>query len=142
MNTHSLGCSAPLQFQCNRPLLLKCNLDPLHDISKCSNYICKFFFAFWFVILCQCDDLISLQNKSVLRYKNKADVELKMRQLTMMHCVCVCLTVLPQEQALHAIHSVVMLVDKDTLPRPEKHPGLQVGNRKRHEIIKLVYFRP
>lgn len=35
---------------------------------------------------------------------------------------------LSQEQALHAIHSVVVLVDKDTSPRPEKHPGLQVGN--------------
>lgn len=31
-----------------------------------------------------------------------------------------------QEQALHAVHSVVMLVDKDTSPRPEKHPGLQM----------------
>ncbi|XP_037107684.1 uncharacterized protein LOC119123025 isoform X1 [Syngnathus acus] len=31
-----------------------------------------------------------------------------------------------QEQALHAVHSVVMLVDKDTCPRPEKQPGLQM----------------
>ncbi|XP_068455068.1 puratrophin-1-like [Clinocottus analis] len=31
-----------------------------------------------------------------------------------------------QEQALHAVHSLVMLVDKDTCPRPEKHPGLQM----------------
>ncbi|XP_068615187.1 pleckstrin homology domain-containing family G member 4B-like [Brachionichthys hirsutus] len=30
------------------------------------------------------------------------------------------------EQALHAVHSVVMLVDKDTCPRPEKQPGLQM----------------
>lgn len=56
-----------------------------------------------------------------------ADVELKTRRLTQMCCVCLCLAVLPQEQALHAVHSVVMLVDKDTSPRPEKHPGLQVG---------------
>ncbi|XP_030586304.1 quattro [Archocentrus centrarchus] len=31
-----------------------------------------------------------------------------------------------QEQALHAVHSIVMLMDKDTCPRPEKHPGLQM----------------
>ncbi|XP_077430440.1 quattro [Vanacampus margaritifer] len=31
-----------------------------------------------------------------------------------------------QEQALHAVHSVVILVDKDTCPRPEKQPGLQM----------------
>ncbi|TNM88499.1 hypothetical protein fugu_004753 [Takifugu bimaculatus] len=31
-----------------------------------------------------------------------------------------------QEQALHAVHSIVTLVDKDTCPRPEKHPGLQM----------------
>nr|XP_057911156.1 uncharacterized protein KIAA1755 homolog isoform X2 [Doryrhamphus excisus] len=31
-----------------------------------------------------------------------------------------------QEQALHAVHSIVMLVDKDTSPRPEKQPGLQM----------------
>ncbi|XP_055365060.1 quattro isoform X2 [Betta splendens] len=31
-----------------------------------------------------------------------------------------------QEQALHAVHSVVMLMDKDTCPRPEKQPGLQM----------------
>ncbi|KAM9860037.1 quattro [Aulostomus maculatus] len=31
-----------------------------------------------------------------------------------------------QEQALHAVHSVVMLADKDTCPRPEKQPGLQM----------------
>ncbi|XP_033483393.2 quattro [Epinephelus lanceolatus] len=31
-----------------------------------------------------------------------------------------------QEQALHAVHSTVMLVDKDTCPRPEKQPGLQM----------------
>ncbi|XP_037620244.1 uncharacterized protein KIAA1755-like [Sebastes umbrosus] len=31
-----------------------------------------------------------------------------------------------QEQALHAVHSIVMLVDKDTCPRPEKQPGLQM----------------
>uniref|UniRef100_A0A8C9X0R8 protein-glutamine gamma-glutamyltransferase n=1 Tax=Sander lucioperca TaxID=283035 RepID=A0A8C9X0R8_SANLU len=30
------------------------------------------------------------------------------------------------EQALHAVHSIVMLVDKDTCPRPEKQPGLQM----------------
>lgn len=35
---------------------------------------------------------------------------------------------LQQEQALHAVHSVVMLVDKDTCQRPEKQPGLQVRN--------------
>lgn len=32
-----------------------------------------------------------------------------------------------QEQALHAVHSILMLVDKDTCPRPEKQPGLQVS---------------
>ncbi|XP_077458578.1 quattro isoform X2 [Stigmatopora argus] len=31
-----------------------------------------------------------------------------------------------QEQALHAVHSIVVLVDKDTAPRPEKQPGLQM----------------
>ncbi|KAM7401842.1 hypothetical protein PAMP_017120 [Pampus punctatissimus] len=31
-----------------------------------------------------------------------------------------------QEQALHAVHCIVMLVDKDTCPRPEKQPGLQM----------------
>uniref|UniRef100_I3KTH1 Quattro n=1 Tax=Oreochromis niloticus TaxID=8128 RepID=I3KTH1_ORENI len=31
-----------------------------------------------------------------------------------------------QEQALHAVHSIVMLMDKDTWPRPEKQPGLQM----------------
>ncbi|XP_061689279.1 quattro [Syngnathoides biaculeatus] len=31
-----------------------------------------------------------------------------------------------QEQALHAVHSIIMLVDKDTCPRPEKQPGLQM----------------
>ncbi|KAM7005870.1 quattro [Tautogolabrus adspersus] len=31
-----------------------------------------------------------------------------------------------QEQALHAVHSMVMLVDKETCPRPEKQPGLQM----------------
>uniref|UniRef100_A0A7N6FGR0 Quattro n=1 Tax=Anabas testudineus TaxID=64144 RepID=A0A7N6FGR0_ANATE len=31
-----------------------------------------------------------------------------------------------QEQALHAVHSIVMLMDKDTSPRPEKQPGLQM----------------
>ncbi|XP_040059586.2 quattro [Gasterosteus aculeatus] len=31
-----------------------------------------------------------------------------------------------QEQALHAVHSIVTLVDKDTCPRPEKQPGLQM----------------
>ncbi|XP_056254433.1 uncharacterized protein KIAA1755-like isoform X2 [Seriola aureovittata] len=31
-----------------------------------------------------------------------------------------------QEQALHAVHSIVMLMDKDTCPRPEKQPGLQM----------------
>lgn len=31
-----------------------------------------------------------------------------------------------QEQALHAVHSIVMLMDKDTFPRPEKQPGLQM----------------
>uniref|UniRef100_A0A3Q3KPC2 Quattro n=1 Tax=Monopterus albus TaxID=43700 RepID=A0A3Q3KPC2_MONAL len=31
-----------------------------------------------------------------------------------------------QEQALHAVHSIVMLMAKDTCPRPEKQPGLQM----------------
>ncbi|XP_069014057.1 quattro isoform X1 [Embiotoca jacksoni] len=31
-----------------------------------------------------------------------------------------------QEQALHAVHSIVMLMEKDTCPRPEKQPGLQM----------------
>ncbi|CAK6958201.1 uncharacterized protein LOC128355238 [Scomber scombrus] len=31
-----------------------------------------------------------------------------------------------QEQALHAVHSVLILVDKETCPRPEKQPGLQM----------------
>ncbi|XP_058487483.1 uncharacterized protein KIAA1755-like isoform X1 [Solea solea] len=31
-----------------------------------------------------------------------------------------------QEQALHAVHCIVILMDKDTFPRPEKQPGLQM----------------
>ncbi|XP_015220175.2 pleckstrin homology domain-containing family G member 4B isoform X1 [Lepisosteus oculatus] len=31
-----------------------------------------------------------------------------------------------QEQVLHAVHCVLMLVDKETGPRTERHPGLQV----------------
>ncbi|XP_076870439.1 quattro isoform X2 [Brachyhypopomus gauderio] len=31
-----------------------------------------------------------------------------------------------QEQALHAVHSILLLVDKDQSPRPERKPGLQV----------------
>ncbi|XP_055069295.2 quattro isoform X1 [Misgurnus anguillicaudatus] len=31
-----------------------------------------------------------------------------------------------QEQALHAVHTIVMLVEKDMNPRPERHPGLQI----------------
>ncbi|KAM9759771.1 quattro isoform 1-T1 [Menidia menidia] len=31
-----------------------------------------------------------------------------------------------QEQALHAVHSIIVLMDKDTNPRPEKQPGLQI----------------
>ncbi|XP_014836635.1 PREDICTED: pleckstrin homology domain-containing family G member 4B-like isoform X2 [Poecilia mexicana] len=31
-----------------------------------------------------------------------------------------------QEQALHAVHSIVMVIDKDSSPRPEKQPGLQM----------------
>ncbi|MBN3308567.1 PKH4B protein, partial [Amia calva] len=31
-----------------------------------------------------------------------------------------------QEQALHAVHGVLILVDKETSPRTERHPGLQV----------------
>ncbi|XP_016344730.1 quattro [Sinocyclocheilus anshuiensis] len=31
-----------------------------------------------------------------------------------------------QEQALHAVHTILMLVDKDANPRPEKHLGLQI----------------
>ncbi|KAG7478354.1 hypothetical protein MATL_G00079590 [Megalops atlanticus] len=31
-----------------------------------------------------------------------------------------------QGQAPHAVHCTLMLVDKDTSPRPEKHPGLQM----------------
>lgn len=31
-----------------------------------------------------------------------------------------------QEQALHAVHSIVVFVDKDTNPRPEKQTGLQM----------------
>lgn len=34
-----------------------------------------------------------------------------------------------QEQALHTVHSIVILMDKDTCPRPEKQPGLQVRNK-------------
>ncbi|KAA0713277.1 Pleckstrin -like proteiny domain-containing family G member 4B [Triplophysa tibetana] len=33
---------------------------------------------------------------------------------------------LVQEQALHAVHTIVMLVEKDMHPRPERHPGLQI----------------
>ncbi|XP_036390019.1 uncharacterized protein KIAA1755 [Megalops cyprinoides] len=33
---------------------------------------------------------------------------------------------LAQEQALHAVHCVLILVDKETSPRPERHPGLQM----------------
>ncbi|XP_048873965.1 pleckstrin homology domain-containing family G member 4B-like isoform X2 [Brienomyrus brachyistius] len=36
------------------------------------------------------------------------------------------LMVQAQEQALNAVHCIVMMVDKDTNPRPEKHPGLQM----------------
>ncbi|CAL8337788.1 unnamed protein product [Lota lota] len=31
-----------------------------------------------------------------------------------------------QEQALHAVNSILILVDKDTIPRPERQPGLQM----------------
>uniref|UniRef100_A0A672KMR4 Uncharacterized LOC107554860 n=1 Tax=Sinocyclocheilus grahami TaxID=75366 RepID=A0A672KMR4_SINGR len=31
-----------------------------------------------------------------------------------------------QEQALHAVHTILMIVDKDANPRPEKHLGLQI----------------
>ncbi|KAM4741771.1 quattro isoform 2-T2 [Anableps anableps] len=31
-----------------------------------------------------------------------------------------------QEQALHTVHSIIMLIDKDSCPRPEKQPGLQM----------------
>uniref|UniRef100_A0A4W4HNC1 DH domain-containing protein n=1 Tax=Electrophorus electricus TaxID=8005 RepID=A0A4W4HNC1_ELEEL len=31
-----------------------------------------------------------------------------------------------QEQTLHAVHSILLLVDKDQSPRPERKPGLQV----------------
>ncbi|XP_023811025.1 uncharacterized protein LOC101173699 isoform X1 [Oryzias latipes] len=31
-----------------------------------------------------------------------------------------------QEQALHPVHCIIVLMDKDTCPRPEKHPGLQM----------------
>ncbi|KAJ8400562.1 hypothetical protein AAFF_G00393310 [Aldrovandia affinis] len=31
-----------------------------------------------------------------------------------------------QVQAQHVVHCVLMLVDKDTTPRPERHPGLQM----------------
>lgn len=33
---------------------------------------------------------------------------------------------LVQEQALHAVHTIAMLVEKDVNPRPERHPGLQI----------------
>uniref|UniRef100_A0A667XN83 Quattro n=1 Tax=Myripristis murdjan TaxID=586833 RepID=A0A667XN83_9TELE len=51
-----------------------------------------------------------------------------------------------QEQALHAVHSILMLVDKDTCPRPEKQPGLQMdivtslkALNKTVEGIQLTY---
>ncbi|XP_015256561.1 PREDICTED: uncharacterized protein LOC107101971 isoform X2 [Cyprinodon variegatus] len=31
-----------------------------------------------------------------------------------------------QEQALHAVHCIIILIDKDSCPRPEKQPGLQM----------------
>lgn len=31
-----------------------------------------------------------------------------------------------QEQALHAVHTILLLVDKDQSPRPERQPGLQM----------------
>ncbi|XP_061583723.1 uncharacterized protein KIAA1755-like isoform X2 [Cololabis saira] len=31
-----------------------------------------------------------------------------------------------QEQALHAVHCIIILMDKDSCPRPEKQPGLQM----------------
>ncbi|XP_072238645.1 quattro isoform X2 [Leuresthes tenuis] len=31
-----------------------------------------------------------------------------------------------QEQALHAVHSIIIVMEKDTCPRPEKQPGLQI----------------
>lgn len=46
----------------------------------------------------------------------------------------VCVT---QEQALHAVHTILMLVDKETNPRLEKHPGLQVINTPKHTRCAL-----
>lgn len=40
---------------------------------------------------------------------------------------------LEQEQALHPVHCIIVLMDKDTCPRPEKHPGLQVRNHNNPE---------
>ncbi|KAG7229718.1 hypothetical protein INR49_012514 [Caranx melampygus] len=44
-----------------------------------------------------------------------------------------------QEQALHAVHSIVMLLDKDTSPRPEKQPGLQVRNKINFYFVNAAY---
>lgn len=45
-----------------------------------------------------------------------------------------------QEQALHAVHSIVMLVDKDTSPRPEKQPGLQVRKENNFCVLRSLSF--
>ena len=45
-----------------------------------------------------------------------------------------------QEQALHAVHSIVILMDKDTCPRPEKQPGLQVRNKTPLMSLFCVFY--
>uniref|UniRef100_A0A8C2GPV2 Quattro n=1 Tax=Cyprinus carpio TaxID=7962 RepID=A0A8C2GPV2_CYPCA len=45
-----------------------------------------------------------------------------------------------QEQALHAVHTILMLVDKETNPRLEKHPGLQVINTPKHTRCALLIY--
>lgn len=50
------------------------------------------------------------------------------------------LTPLLQEQALHAVHCIVMLVDKDTCPRPEKYPGLQVSQEHMYPSVVFLHF--
>lgn len=44
-----------------------------------------------------------------------------------------------QEQALHAVHSIVMLLDKDTSPRPEKQPGLQVRDETNFYFVRAAF---
>ncbi|XP_036387697.1 pleckstrin homology domain-containing family G member 4B-like [Megalops cyprinoides] len=51
-----------------------------------------------------------------------------------------------QDQTLHAGHCTLMLVDKDTSPRPEKHPGLQMdlvtSMKALHKVVEGQQLTP